>query len=167
MRLGADLETTGAVAALEVDPDRLSGQLNRNFGIWREADHRGSVEFDLIFERGLTLPAAGEPPLQRERVYQPAHNIGRMRYLECSQLDEKGQPTGEIANWEQIHFPFDPSLRQHPDVSLVPVRLLEHPEGLRVREGYTCDASGTVRVRISAEPGGFAREYAVAASARE
>ena len=167
MRAEADLGTAGAMAASEADPDKLGGQLKRNFGIWREPDRRGTIEFDLIFARGLMLPAAGEPPLQRERVYQPAHNIGRMRYLECSQLDEKGQPAGEIVNWEQIHFPFDPGLRQHPDLSMVLVALLAHPEGLRVREGYTCDASGTVRVRISAEPGGFAREYSVAASARE
>jgi hypothetical protein len=49
----------------------------------------------------------------------------------------------------------------------VPVELLENPLGLRIREEYTCDASGSLRVRISAEPVGYAREFTIAQQARE
>lgn len=146
--------------------DELHEQFNQNFGIWRETDHGGTIFFDLIFPRGVALPTAGEAPLRIERIYQPAHNIGNFRYLECSRLDEHGQPTGEITNWEQIQFPIDPQLQGHSDLASVPVARLADAGGMRIREEYTCDANGRLQVRISAEPGGFAREYSIAQGAR-
>jgi molecular chaperone DnaK (HSP70) len=146
--------------------DELHEQFNRNFGMWREADYGGTIIFDLIFPRGVRLPAPGESPLIVERVYQPAHNIGHFRYLECSQLDEHGQPTGDIANWDQILFPFDAQLEGCADLAAVPVALLANPEGLRIREQYICDAGGSLRVRISAEPAGYAREFSIEQSAK-
>jgi molecular chaperone DnaK (HSP70) len=143
------------------DADALRDKFNRNFGMWRETDHGGTIVFDLIFPRESRLPALGEPPLRIERVYQPAHNIGHFRYLECSQLDEFGQPSGEIANWDQIFFPFDPGLQSRSDLAAVPVQPLHNAHDLRIREQYTCNASGELRVRISAEPSGFAREYSI------
>ena len=114
----------GLAIRASVAADRLREQFNQNFGIWREADHGGTIVFDLIFPRGARLPAPGEPPLYSERVYQPVHNIGYFRYLESSQLDEHGQPTGEMTNWGQILFPFDPQLQSHPDLAAQPVRQL-------------------------------------------
>jgi hypothetical protein len=146
--------------------DRLNDQFNQNFGIWRETDHGGTIFFDLIFSRGVHLPAPGEPPLRQERVYRPAHNIGHFRYLESTQLDDQGQPTGEIVNWDQIQFPFDPQLQHHTDLASIPVALLSDPAGLTIREEYTCDSSGNLRVKISAEPTGFTREFSIAQSAR-
>jgi molecular chaperone DnaK (HSP70) len=146
--------------------DSLREQFNRNFGIWREADYGGNIVFDLIFPRGSRLPAPGEPALRSERVYQPAHNIGHFRYLECSQLDDDGQPIGEITNWDQIRFPFDPQLHAHSDLAAQPVAPLNGWHNLRVREEYTCDASGTLRVKISADPAGYAREFSIAQAAR-
>jgi molecular chaperone DnaK (HSP70) len=155
-----------AAASADELNDQVSDQFNRNFGLWREADHGGTIFFDLIFSRGMRLPAPGEPPLGVERVYQPAHNIGHFRYLESSQLNDQGQPTGEIANWDQIQFPFDPQLHQYPDLANVPVTPLTHSNGLRIRERYTCDSTGSLRVTISAEPAGFRREFSIAQSAK-
>jgi len=146
--------------------DSLRDQFNRNFGIWREADYGGNIVFDLIFPRGSRLPSPGDPVLRSERVYQPAHNIGHFRYLECSQLDDHGQPIGEITNWDQIRFPFDPQLQSFSDLAAQPVRPLSGPYDLKVREEYTCDASGNLRVKISADPAGYAREFSIAQSAR-
>jgi len=145
-------------AAAEADP--LRDQFTQNFGIWREADSGGTIIFDLIFPRGARLPALDEPPLRYERVYQPAHNIGHFRYLECSQLNEAGQPVGEITNWEQIQFPFDPQLWGR-DLASEPVLSIEIPNGLTVREEYSCDSSGKLSVRISEAPTGHAREYQI------
>jgi molecular chaperone DnaK (HSP70) len=141
--------------------DRLVEQFNQNFGIWREADSGGTIVFDLIFPRGAPLPGPDEPPLRLERVYQPAHNIGHFRYLECSRLDAHGQPIGEISNWDQIQFPFDPQLWGREDLSAEAVRPLGDANGLTVREEYTCDANGELRVRISTEPQGNAREFSI------
>jgi hypothetical protein len=133
--------------------------------MWRETDHGGTIFFDLIFPRGVQLPANGEAPLRVERIYRPAHNIGHFRYLESSQLDEHGQPKGEIANWDQILFPFDPQLQRHSDLASVPVALLAQPGELRIREEYTCDSKGSVRVKIHAEPGGYVREFTIGQAA--
>ncbi len=141
----------------------LRDQFNENFGLWREADHGGTIVFDLIFPRGARLPAPGEPPLRSERNYQPAHNIGHFRYLECSHLDEHGQPTGEITNWGQILFPFDPQLQYISDLSTQPVCRLSGQNGLTIREEYTCDAGGNIRVKISAQPAGRFCEFSIGA----
>jgi molecular chaperone DnaK (HSP70) len=146
--------------------DKLSEQFNQNFGMWREADHGGSIIFDLIFPRGARLPGPGEAPLRSDRVYHPAHNIGHFRYLECSQLDEHKQPTGEITNWDQILFPFDVRLQDHPNLGAETVSRLREHNDVRVREEYTCDASGNLKVTISTEPAGYAREFSIGQSLR-
>jgi hypothetical protein len=135
--------------------------------MWREADHGGTIVFDLIFPRGAALPSPGEPVLRRERVYQPAHNIGHFRYLECSRLDEQGQPAGEITNWNQIQFPFDQHLQGDDDLSAYSVHRLTENTGVKVHEEYTCDASGNLRVKISTAPSGYAREFAIGQLAGE
>src|SRR3984957_4079047 len=145
---------------------QIQEQFNRNFGLWREADSGGTIYFDLVFPRGVHLPATNEEPLTVERIYQPAHNIGHFRYLESSQLDDHGQTKGEIANWDQILFPFDPVLRNVHDLASVPVSRLANPGGVTIRERYTCDACGNLRVAISAEPAGYTREFSIAQSAK-
>jgi len=150
--------------SLEDLPNRVLDQFNRNFGIWRETDSGGTIFFDLIFPRGIQLPAPGEPPLRVERVYRPAHNIGHFRYLESSQLDEHMQPKGEIANWDQILFPFDPQLQHVANLTSIPVALMSNPGNLRIREEYTCDSAGSLRVKIHAEPAGYAREFTIGQS---
>ena len=141
----------------------LRDRFNENFGIWREADHGGAIVFDLIFPRGARLPAPGEPPLRSERNYRPVHNIGHFRYLECSRLDDHGQPMGEITNWGQILFPFDPHLQRHSDLITQPVRRHPGQDGQSIREEYTCDASGNLRVKISAHPAGYSSEFSIGA----
>ena len=147
--------------------DGLRDQFNENFGLWREADHGGAIVFDLIFPRGVALPAPGESPLRRERVYHPAHNIGHFRYLECSRLDERGQPAGDITNWDQIWFPFEQRLQGRDDLDLTPVHAMTGNDGVRAHEEYSCDANGNLLVKISTEPSGYAREYAIGQLAGE
>ena len=142
--------------------ERLREQFNQNFGIWREAEAGGRIIFDLVFPRGMRLPDPGQPPLRAEREYRPAHNVGHLRYLECSKLDEHGQPTGEITNWEQVQFPFDPKLWDREDIAAVPVEWMNGEEGLSAREEYTCDANGILRVKISTLPSGKSREFELA-----
>ncbi len=85
--------------------DGLREQFNQNFGIWREADSGGTIVFDLIFPRGARLPRPDESPLAIERVYHPAHNVGHFRYLECSRLDERGQPPARSPTGSRSAFP--------------------------------------------------------------
>jgi molecular chaperone DnaK (HSP70) len=151
----------GLAVRAAAEADKLQEQFNQNFGMWREADSGGTIVFDLIFPRGVRLPAPDEPPIRLERVYRPVHNIGHFRYLECSRLDKQGQPIGEITNWEQIQFPFDPQLWGRPDLASQPVKPLNGSNGITAREEYWCDANGDLRVKISAMPSGNSREYLI------
>ncbi len=154
----------GLAIRASAQADTLRDQFNQNFGIWREADSGGTIVFDLIFPRGSRLPQPGEPALSIERVYHPAHNVGHFRYLECSRLDDRGQPLGEITNWDQIRFPFDPHLQSDVDLSSFPVHRLADQVNLTIHEKYTCDANGTLQVKISADPTGFTRNFLLAQS---
>ncbi len=136
----------------------LRDRFSRAFGVWRETDHGRAVAFDVLFARGLELPRRGAPALSISRRYRPAHNIGHFRYVEAARIGEDGQPTGDLTAWDDIYFPFDPSLRGPSDLSLVDVqRGGETPS--EIEEEYTCDASGIVKVAIRNHTAGYSREY--------
>lgn len=151
----------GLAIRAAADSARLNEQFSYNFGIWREAESGGAIAFDLIFARGIRLPDPAQVPLRVERIYRPAHNIGHLRYLECSQLNEHGQPVGEITNWEQIQFPFDPNLWNRTDLSGIAVEPMVAANGLTAHEEYSCDSSGNLRVKISIHPFGNSREFEI------
>jgi molecular chaperone DnaK (HSP70) len=157
----------GLAIRAELPTDRILDQFNQNFGIWREADAGQKIVFDLIFSRGTELPAEGAAPLHSARSYRPAHNIGHFRYLECSRLDGEGEPAGEISNWDQVFFPFDPRLRDEGVLSGQPIHRLPDGQDVTVREDYTCDASGHIHVSISAEPAGYRREFVIGQQATQ
>jgi molecular chaperone DnaK (HSP70) len=148
-----------AIGAEGKEAKPLRDQFTRNFGVWREADAGNNVIFDVIFPRGIKLPAKGEVPLRSARSYHPAHNIGHFRYLECSKLGPDNQPEGEISNWEEIRVAFDPDLRGLKDLAQQPVRDYSNGQSLWVEEEYICDASGEVRVKIQERRTAQANEY--------
>ncbi len=136
----------------------LRDQFTRYFGVWREAEGGRDVVFDPLFLKGTSLPGPGEPPLVSCRRYAPAHNIGHFRYLECSSLNGGGRPTGDVAMWDDIRFPFDPALRG-VDLSAVPVTRSAPGTAGEVEERYACDASGAVTVVIRTPADGYSRQY--------
>jgi molecular chaperone DnaK (HSP70) len=139
----------GLAIRAEGHEDRpLRDQFTKNFGVWREADDGRNVVFDVIFPRGVKLPSKGGEPLRIVRSYQPVHNIGYFRYLECAQLGANNQPEGEISNWDEIRVAFDPKLRGSADLTEQPIRRYAPLPELLVEEEYTCDANGDVEVRI-------------------
>ncbi|AXC15108.1 Chaperone protein DnaK [Acidisarcina polymorpha] len=151
----------GLAIRASTQAERLNEQFTENFGLWRESDDGRNITFDLIFPRGAKLPSPGEPPLHRMRAYQPAHNIGHFRYLECTHLDPEGQPTGEITKWDEILFPFDRHLQRETDLAAQTVERFAAPQGFMVKEDYTCDASGNLQVTVSTESTGYVREYRI------
>jgi molecular chaperone DnaK (HSP70) len=137
----------------------LRDQFMRNFGLWRETDEGRSVQFDLVFPRGTLLPAPKQPPLQRVRSYRPVHNIGHFRYLECARLAEDGHPVGEITDWDDIRFPFDPNLQDRLDLASLPVVRTPGTKQFVVEETYTCDSSGNLAVSISNKSTGYEKTF--------
>ena len=140
----------------------LRDQFTKNFGVWREADDGRNVVFDVLFPRGARLPSRGEEPLRIVRSYQPVHNIGHFRYLECAQLGVNNQPQGEISNWDEIRVAFDPNLRNSADLADQPVSRYLPARDLWMEEEYTCNANGEVRVKIRDKLSEHSNEYRLA-----
>jgi molecular chaperone DnaK (HSP70) len=139
----------------------LKDRFSQYFGLWRESDHGENVTFDVLFPRGLELPAMGRQPVHVSRSYHPAHNVGHFRYVESSGLGWNGQPSGDLTIWDEIRFPFDPALRENQDLLSVPVARAGDASLNWIEEEYSCDASGMVKVLISNRTAGYAREYSL------
>lgn len=135
----------------------LRDTFTRYFGVWREADAGRTIIFDPLFEKGTPLPGPREPSLRVSRVYQPVHNIGHFRYLECTERSPEGRPDGDITVWDELLFPFDPGLRDSPDLSRTPVGYSERAGRETIEEIYTCDSAGAVTVTVSNHSSGYER----------
>lgn len=147
--------------AIAADTDagyKLRERFTRSFGVWREWNDGQSISFDVLFGKDTPLPAAGEPPLIVQRRYQPSHNIGYFRYLECGRLDAFGQPQGDITPWSEIQFPFDPSLQSQDGLKRTTVTR-GHSFGNLIEEVYTCDANGIIEVEISDLTNHFSQRF--------
>jgi hypothetical protein len=115
------------------------------------------MRFDPLFAKGTELPRVGGPPLERQRTYTAVHNIGHFRYLECSLLNEWGQPDGAITVWDEILFPLAPALREVADLAAIPVG---HAHlGQQIVETYRCGAGGELEVEIANRSAGYLRRY--------
>jgi molecular chaperone DnaK (HSP70) len=138
---------------------RLRESFTRWFGVWREAEAGRAVIFDSLFDKGTPLPAPGEAPLARVRRYQPVHNIGHFRYLECTHRDAQGAPRGDLTAWDEIRFPFDPALARTERLEDVPVRHCEAAPRQTIEERYEAGAHGGVAVTIANLTAGYYRTY--------
>ncbi|HLJ47115.1 MAG TPA: Hsp70 family protein [Bryobacteraceae bacterium] len=149
----------GLAIQADADSDRwLTDKMTRNFGVWREAEQGHRVIFDALLPKGTELPAVGQSPFQVIREYQPAHNIGHFRYLECGDLQDGCEPAGDITLWDEILFPFDPAL-VGSDCSAIPIRRCENACEQVIRESYSCDSNGGITVNIANISAGYDRSY--------
>jgi len=135
----------------------LRDRFTRYFGVWREADNGARIRFDPLFAKGSALPNDGDPPLIETRDYLAVHNIGHFRYLECSQLTSDGQPGGDITVWDEIHFPFDPELRDAASLERLPILHMDLHQC--IGEQYRCGAGGDLQVTIGNVDAGYERTF--------
>lgn len=148
-----------SIQAAQPETYRLSERLARFFGVWRESHFGSGVVFDPLFQKGMNLPSPGDAPVTIRRAYSPVHNIGHFRFLESSHCGVTGAPTGEITLWDEIRFPFEPSLETAPDLKSMDV--IHSPAALtqRVEELYKCDSGGSISVAITNQSDGYSRTY--------
>jgi molecular chaperone DnaK (HSP70) len=149
---------------LAIQADASSGYtlhevFSRNFGVWREGEDGRAKVFDVIFARGTRLPTPGEPSLAVQRRYRPVHNVGHFRYLEASHLDGAGQPVGDIAVWDEVWFPLDPALQDHPDLARAWVEKSETAASQQIEEHYACQPTGSLAVTIHNLTSQYAHQY--------
>ncbi|MBN2370100.1 MAG: Hsp70 family protein [Vicinamibacteria bacterium] len=141
----------------------LADCLTRHFGVWREADTGAEVIFDPIFQKDARLPKHGAAPLEAVRRYRSAHNLGHFRFVECDRIRE-GRPDGDVVPWEEIRFPFDPSLRDMKDLAGVSV-VRDH--GYEIEERYRCTSTGIFEVTVRVPEHDFSRHYVISRSGRD
>jgi hypothetical protein len=85
--------------------------------------------------------------------------VGHFRYLECARLAGDGRPVGEITDWDDIRFPFDPNLQDRADLATVPVVRAPGTKSFVIEETYTCDGSGNLAVEISNKVTGYEKTF--------
>jgi molecular chaperone DnaK (HSP70) len=132
---------------------KLTERLSRHFGVFREDEAGDRISFDVLVPKDTPLPA------EVSRRYRAAHNVGHFRFVECGRIDQ-GRPEGNLAAWDEVLFPFDPSLR---DLDLAGVKVRRLPQdGPEVEEIYRCGADGTVEASLRVLDDGFERTLRLA-----
>ncbi|MSP25015.1 MAG: Hsp70 family protein [Myxococcales bacterium] len=154
---GATAMGLAILAATDTAP-RIEEKFTRHFGLFREAEGGARKTFDRIFERGLDVPAPGQAPLVATRSYRAAHNIGQLRFLECGDVTDSGEPSGDVTPHAVVYVPYDASVRGAPLAEL-PITRLKADVGPRVEERYEVDASGVVKVTIRVPDDGFSQAF--------
>lgn len=147
--------STAIGLAIAADPQAgysLEDRLARGFGVFREGSDGAEVSFDAIFRRDDSVPAGRSVVVSRR--YRAAHTVGWFRFVEFTDLDVHGQPTGDIAPFGEIVFPFDRALQEGGPLprNLVVERIGSGP---MVEERFEIDAHGLAEARITDLDTGF------------
>ncbi len=155
-----------SIAAAENTDFQLVDRYARTFAVFREADEGREVVLDPIFTgetvtRDDLQPSVGEPLAHHTRTYRAAHNVGHFRFFECSAVDDRGKPRGDMSLCGDVLFPFDPRLSGENDLASVPVerRPGDAGDGPRIVEHYSVDPNGIVEVVIRNADAGYERAY--------
>jgi len=147
-----------AITADPMTDVRIRESVSRNFGVWREYEHGQDKVFDPIFRKDTRLDS--EEGWQKAiRIYRPVHNVGHLRYLECNSLGAEGEPQDDIVISQEVYFPYDPELEEHKDLARVSVEKRPDLARQEVRETYSYDTHGMVRVEIENRTGGYRRVF--------
>jgi hypothetical protein len=151
--------STAIGLAIAADPQtqvRIRESVSRHFGVWRE---KGADKiFDPIFLKDQRVsPDSGR--LQVSRYYQPMHNIGLLRYLECNFLGRSGEPEGDISIWKNIYFPYDPGLADRKNLGAIAIENRSDLSSQEIVETYEYDPAGIIRVEIENRTSGYHRTY--------
>jgi molecular chaperone DnaK (HSP70) len=147
--------------AIAADPQarvHIRETVSRNFGLWREGDGGRNKVFDHIFSKDLGLDSS-EDDRKVIRRYRPVHNVGHLRFLECSRLGPEGEPLGDLVLWPEILFPYDPALKNHKELSRVSVVRNPNLALQEIYETYTYTSGGIIQVEFENRTGGYKRAF--------
>jgi molecular chaperone DnaK (HSP70) len=150
-----------SIACAEGGDFQLADRYSRTFAVFREGDEGREIVLDPIFARDAVLPTTADPVVC-VRTYHAAHNIGHFRFFECSMVDDRGKPLGDMSLCRDVLFPFDPRLLDRADLSSIPVER-RATQGPRIVEQYSLDKNGIVRVCIQNADFGYERAFEIGA----
>jgi molecular chaperone DnaK (HSP70) len=151
-----------AIAVADEVGFSLKDRFSRCLGVFRERDAGRGLRFDTIFDPRKTLPPQGDVVVVSRR-YRARHNVGHFRFVECSRVDDAGDPVGDVVPCGDIHFAFDARLRARADLAAIEVeRAAAGPE---IEETYRIDQAGLVVVEIVDTATGYARRFPLGSGA--
>ena len=113
---------------------------------------------DPIPSRAARVPSRGEDAILHRRVDRPMHNVGCYRFVECTSLDARGVPIGDITAYDDVLFPYDRGLRAANDLRGLGVARMG-AEGPLIEEESAVTQLGMVRVTLRDLENGFARAF--------
>jgi molecular chaperone DnaK (HSP70) len=157
---------TAVGLAMAADPDAgvlVREAVTRHFGVWREGEAGRSKVFDPILHKG-ELPGGSANGIEIERSYRPVHAVGRLRFLECTELGSDGVPHGDLTPWCDILFPYDPSLAERGDLATVPPEQRLSGTGEEIVERYCYGRDGSISIAIENRTRGYSRRYVLGES---
>lgn len=137
--------------------------VTRHFGVWREGEAGRDKVFDPILHKGF-LPEGEASGIEIERSYRPVHAVGRLRFLECTELSADGQPHGDLTPWCDILFPYDPALAERSDLAKVPPEQRLPGTGEEIVERYRYGVDGSISIAIENRTRGYSRRYVLGQS---
>jgi hypothetical protein len=131
--------------------------------VWREGEAGRDKVFDPILLKGV-LPEGEVSGIEIERAYRPVHAVGRLRFLECTELGADGQPHGDLTPWCDILFPYDPALAERGDLAHVPPEQRLPGPGEEIVERYRYGKDGSISIAIENRTRGYSRRYVLGQS---
>ncbi len=153
---------TAVGLAIACDPEAgifVRESVTRHFGVWREGEGGRAKVFDPILLKDTA--ASDQDRIRIERSYRPAHRVGHLRYLECTDIDVQGQPAGDLTPWGDLYFPYDPALADRNDLDRLPAARCDGLTGEEIVEIYEYGADGGVSISIENRTHGYRRRYTV------
>ncbi len=133
--------------------------ITRHLGVWRESDSGHEKIFDPI------LPKDAAPREQSRvlatRSYRPAHRVGHLRFVECSDVDDQGQPAGNLLPCTEVRFPYDPALADRDE--LTGIALDRVPLDQEIVETYASTPEGGIQLIIENRTSRYQRSYLLGA----
>lgn len=130
--------------------------MSRHFGVWRDAWGGSDQWFDRLVCKDNAPHDDG--PLVVERWYRPQHAVGRLRFLECSEISGEGAPAGDVTPVGEIVFPYDPQLKDVAELEQLPQRRLGS-DGDEIVERYTYHHDGSIALDIQNRTHGYQRNF--------
>ena len=136
----------GLAVAADAGTLGIGDRLSRGFGVFRETESGGGIEFDVLTDQ--TTRIAGTTIITRK--YRCRHNIGVFRFVEFSRTDAIGEPVGDLFPLATVVFPLDETL-QHSSAEFDAdqVEVQETNNGHVIEETYTILETGMITATIT------------------
>lgn len=153
---------TAVGLAIACDPEAgifVREAVTRHFGVWREGEAGRAKIFDPILLKDTAVP--DHDRIRIERSYRPAHRVGHLRYLECTDIDSHGRPAGDLTPWGDLYFPYDPALVDRNDLDRLPEARCGGLESEEIVETYEYGADGGVSISIENRTRGYRKRFSV------